>query len=262
MSARPLTDADHWDSYWEHGPQLPFDVDHNIHSSTHAILRVMDRFIPTDSPRAILEIGGAPGGYTVHFRRRFGHRVCVLDNSPVGVEMTRRNFESLGIPGEVLQQDMFDDAAAKPQFDVVYSCGLIEHFADTSSAVAAHLAYLKPGGTLIIGCPNLLGAINRMLFKRLSPSVLNWHELAVMDVRRWPEFEQALGLRVRFRGYIAGFQPAAFSRCERHSVIDRALWRVLMELGRLWDTPVARGLSELNSRHWSYYALGVYEKPA
>jgi SAM-dependent methyltransferase len=260
MSAQPLTDVNHWDSYWEHGPKLPVDVDRDVHSSSQAILRVMDRFIPTDAPRSVLEIGGAPGGYLVHFQRKFGHRICVLDNSPVGVEMTRRNFELLGITGEVLQQDMFEQDGSKPQFDVVYSHGLIEHFTDTKSTIASHLAYLKPGGTLIVGCPNFLGVVNRLLLRRLSPSLFDWHELDVMDISRWPQFEQELNLRVRFRGYIAGFQPAAFWRCERRSVADRALRRGFIELGRLWDRPLARGLSAINSRHWSYYALGVYEK--
>lgn len=259
MNARALTDPDHWDSYWEHRPQLPADVDYDSHSSVRAILEVMDRFMPTDAHRSILEIGGAPGGFLAHFRRKFGHAVCVLDNSPVGIEMTRRNFALLGIPGEVLNQDMFDAAAPKPQFDVVYSHGLIEHFADTTSTIEAHLAYLKPGGTLIVGCPNFLGIVNRLLIKRLSPSLFDWHQLSVMDIRRWPEFEQELGLTVRFRGYIAGFQPGAFWRCERVSLLDRALRRGFIELGRLWDKPVARGLSRINSRHWSYYALGVYE---
>ena len=215
MNGHALTDTDHWDSYWEHGPELPVDVDRDTHSSTRAILDVMDRFMPTGAHRSVLEIGGAPGGFLAHFQRKFGHAVYVLDNSRVGIEMTRRNFALLGISGEVLEQDMFDAAAAKPQFDVVYSHGLIEHFADTRSTIAAHLTYLKPGGTLIVGCPNFLGVVNRLLIKRLSPSLFDWHELAVMDIRRWPEFEQQLELRVRFRGYIAGFQPGAFWRCER-----------------------------------------------
>jgi SAM-dependent methyltransferase len=262
VSGQPLTDADHWDSYWEHGRKLPVDVDRDTHSSTEAILGVMDRFVPSGASRSVLEIGGAPGGFLAHFQRKFGHAVCVLDNSPVGIEMTRRNFELLGISGEVLQHDMFDATACKPQFDVVYSHGLIEHFADTRSAIAAHLAYLKPGGTLIVGCPNFLGVVNRLLIKRLSPSLLGWHELAVMDIRRWPEFERELRLRVRFRGYIAGFQPGAFWRRESRSVTDRALHRGLIELGRLRDKPFAAGMSKINSRHWSYYALGVYENRA
>jgi SAM-dependent methyltransferase len=257
--ARPLTSTEHWDSYWEHAPELPADADQKGHSSLGAILEVMDRFIPRTPPQSILEIGGAPGGTLVHFHRKFGHEICALDNSPTGVELTRRNFDLLGVPCKVLEQDMFSRDPVKPQFDVVYSHGLIEHFVDTRATISAHLSYLKPGGILIVGCPNFSG-VNRILMRRLSPSILEWHELSVMDIRRWHEWETDLNLGVLFRAYIAGFQPGAFWRCERKSLADRAMRRGFIELGHLWNKRLAHGITHINSRHWSYYAIGVYKK--
>jgi SAM-dependent methyltransferase len=259
LDAQPLTSAAHWDTYWEHAPALPAEAHANGKSSTRAILEVIDRFVAWDPPRTVLEVGGAPGGYAAHLYRRFGHEICVLDSSPVGIDMTRKNFEMLGIQGRVLHRDLFSTEAPTPQFDVVFSLGLIEHFADTRAVVAAHLAYVKPGGRLIIGCPNLLG-INRALLRRLAPSALEWHHLEAMDIREWPRFEQALGLRVRFRGYVAGFQPGTFWRCDHRSLLDRALARGFTALDHRWRGPLARAFTRLNSRHWSYYAIGVYDK--
>jgi SAM-dependent methyltransferase len=259
--AAPLTSASHWDDYWDRLRALPVQADSNGQSSTTAILEVIDRFAAWDSPRDVLEIGGAPGAYAAHLYRRFGHDVCVLDNSAVGLELTRKNFEMLGIPGRVLHRDLFSPDRPVPQFDLAYSLGLIEHFADTQAVVSAHLAYVRPGGRLIVGCPNLLG-INGALLRRLSPTVLDWHHLDVMDIRGWPQFEQALGLSVRFRGYIAGFQPGTFWRCERSSFSGRAVAHGFAALAARWHGPVARSLAGLNSRRWSYYAIGVYDKPA
>ena len=255
----PLTDPAHWDDYWR-GTRLPTEVQKGSDSSTTAILEVIDAYAASPSPLSVLEIGGAPGGYLIHLWREFGHEVCVLDNSPAGVELTRRNFSLLGVPGDVLHRDLFSDEPVTCRFDLVYSLGLIEHFADMRLVVAAHLRYLKPGGTLVIGCPNLLG-INGTIMRRLAPSVFDWHELDVMDVRRWSEFEDALGLDVRFRGYIAGFQPGAFWRCERRTLSSRALARALTALGRHWQRAPARPFARMNSRLWSYYAIGVYVKP-
>jgi SAM-dependent methyltransferase len=260
LDAEPLTDTVHWDSYWKQACALPVVAQPDGQSSTAAILEVIDRFVESDSPLSVLEVGGAPGGWAAHLQRKFGHEVCVLDNSPIGIDLTRRNFELLGIPGQVLQRDLFSPTQPVPQFDVVYSLGLIEHFEDTEAVVAAHLAYVKPGGRLIVGCPNLLG-LNGFIFRRLSPTVFDWHNVGVMDIRGWPRFEKALGLRVRFRGYISGFQPAAFWRRDRDRLLDRAVRRGFQELGKRWHGPISRTLSRLNSRRWSYYAIGVYDKP-
>jgi len=53
----------------------------------------------------------------------------------------------------------FDSAA----FDLVYSMGTIEHFADSDVAVREIFRVLKPGGTAIIGVPNKLDPFLRPL---------------------------------------------------------------------------------------------------
>ena len=260
-AADALTDPGHWDRYWEQARSLPIATEPGDQPSTTAILDVLDRYTASAAPLSVLEVGGAPGGYLVHLWRRFGHDVCVLDNSPVGIELTRRNFEMLGVPGRALDRDLFSTEQPVEQFDVVYSLGLVEHFADTTAVVAAHLAYVRPGGRLIVGCPNLLG-INGALLRYLSPSALEWHDLDVMDLRGWSRFERALGLRRRYVGYIAGFQPAAFWRCERRTIRHRLVARGLAVLARRWKGPLGRAISRPNSRRWSYYAIGVYDKPS
>jgi 2-polyprenyl-3-methyl-5-hydroxy-6-metoxy-1,4-benzoquinol methylase len=254
-----LTTTEQWDDYWRR-LELPFEIVKGTNPTTTAILDVFDRFLASDSRLSVLEVGGAPGGYLVHLWRRFGHDVCVLDNSPVGVEVSRRNFELLGVPGTVLEGDLFAPERSGLQFDAVVSLGLIEHFDDPLPVVAAHLAYLKPDGTLIIGCPNLRG-INRAIFRRLSPSILDTTNQDAMDVERWPRFERALGLDVRFRAYVAGFQPSVFWRCESRSVLDRVLHTVLMLIGHFSNSAIGKLMSRWNSPRWSYYALGVYRKP-
>src|SRR5262249_11840460 len=48
-------------------------------------------------------------------------------------------------------------------FDLVYSMGTIEHFADSEIAVREIARVLKPGGTAIIGVPNKLDPFLRPL---------------------------------------------------------------------------------------------------
>jgi SAM-dependent methyltransferase len=255
-----LTTPEHWDEYWDH-VQLPVAVAPGDASSTTAILQVIDRFASSPSRLSVLEVGGAPGGYLVHLWQKFGHDVCVLDNSPAGIELSRRNFALLGVPGRVLERDLFAPDDPDLKFDLVFSLGLIEHFQDTTAVVDAHLSYVKPGGTLIVGCPNFRG-INGWLLQRLSPSLLRWHNLDAMDISRWPEFERKLNLDVKFRSYVAGFQARMFWRCERRSLAARATSRGLRELGQRMPEGIEEALSRLNSSLWSYYALGAYGKRA
>jgi len=259
-TVRPLTDSDLWDDYWRELPALPTEVGDDASPAVAAIRDVLDRFAYSPAPISVLDIGGAPGRWVAHLHRRFGHEVCVLDSSPVGIAMTRKNFELLGIPGETLQRELFDLDISSPQFDLVYSLGLIEHFEDTSAAVAAHLSYVRPGGRLILGCPNLTG-LSGALMRRLSPGVFDWHYAPVTDLRRWPSFEREFGLRVRFSGYVGGFQPGTFWRRERDRLLDRVVRRALMEADKRWNGRAARALSHVNSRHWSYYGIAVYDKP-
>ncbi len=260
MTPAELTTPEHWDRYWDQ-VKLPVAVAPGEASSSTAILEVIDRFASSSSPLSVLEVGGAPGGYLVHLWRKFGHDVCVLDNSPAGIELSRQNFAMLGVPGRVLERDLFAGDDLEMKFDLVFSLGLIEHFEDTADIVDAHLSYVKPGGTLILGCPNFRG-VNGWLLRRLSPSLLRWHNLDAMDISRWPAFERALGLEVKFRGYVAGFQPGIFWRCERRSIANRATSRALTELSRRMPRGVERVLSRVNSPRWSYYAIGAYGKPA
>jgi SAM-dependent methyltransferase len=260
-----LTAPDHWDDYWR-DTRLPAEATRGTHTSIDAILEVVDRFVDSDSPLSVLEVGGATGRFCAYLHRRFGHEVCVLDSSPVGVELTRRNFALLGIPGRVLHGDFMSGEPVTPQWDLVFSLGLVEHFRDTESAVAAHARYLRPGGTLVIGGPNFQG-VNLALVRRLSPSRLRSHNADATKIAEWPRFERALGLEPRFRGYVAGFQPLMFSRCESTSMLDRALARGFRGAGALLDHlnrrshgKVAALMGRWNSPRWSYYALGVYRK--
>ena len=225
QASNALTTSELWDEYWQ-SSQLPVEITKGAQTTTDAILKVIDRFLASNSRLSVLEVGGAPGGYLAHVWRQFGHEVCVLDNSPVGIESHSAELQAARYPGTGAEGDLFAPDDTAPKFDIVFSLGLIEHFADTHAVVAAHLAYLKPGGTLIVGCPNFQG-INLALLRELSPSLLDWHNLEAMDIADWPSFERRLGLEVKFRDYVGGFQPSMFWRCESGSIVDRALARGL-----------------------------------
>ncbi|HEX2222488.1 MAG TPA: class I SAM-dependent methyltransferase [Candidatus Limnocylindria bacterium] len=258
--AERLTAPGDWDRYWE-GVPLPREIRRTPGGLyLNAILDVFDRHLPRGEDLRALEIGGAPGQYLAYVYRTFGYEVHCLDYSQLGCEATRRNLAMLGIPGTVHEADLFDDSTPSrlPAFDVVYSLGLIEHFADLEGVVERHLAFLRPGGTLLLGVPNFQG-VNGWFLRTLAPKLYAQHHIPTMNLRRWTRFERRFGLERLYRGYVGGFEPAVVRRREPGAG-GRFRRRVAGALFRLLHERFAV-LRRLNGRLISGYAMGVYRKP-
>jgi SAM-dependent methyltransferase len=254
-----FTDEQWWDDYWQ-GTQLPQRIDHGKSIYIDELLSVLDRHLPAGDGLSALEIGGAPGRYLAYVHDRFGYSAKALEYSGVGYGLARRNLELLGVEAEVVHGDMFDPQVEIAPCDVVYSLGLLEHFDDPAAVAEAHLRFLKPGGLLVIGAPNLFGA-SRLLYRRLSPSILESHHAPSTHPDAWVPFERRFELEVVWKGYLGGFEPGNFARLESERLADRVLWRALRSLTVAFDWPALRPLRRLNSRWWSAYLLAVYRSP-
>lgn len=259
LSFERLTDEAWWDDYWA-GTPLPQRIGHGKSIYVDELLTVFDDNLPTGDGLSVLEIGGAPGRYLGYVGKSFGLTLRALEYSQVGYELTKRNLDLLGIEAQVAHGDMFDPSVELPRSDVVYSLGLIEHFDDPVSVIEAHLRFLKPGGLLVIGAPNLLGLAG-LLHRALSPSILESHHAPSTDPDAWARFESRFELDVRFKAYIGGFEPNSFRRLERSGLAPRGLWLLLRGLALVLGSRRLRGLRRLNSRLWSSYLIAVYRAP-
>jgi len=257
-NSRALTSSSFWDEYWS-GRPLPSEIRRGQSLHIDELIETFESYLPDGMSKMALEIGGAPGGYLAFMHRNLGYEIAVLDYSETGCRLATRNFQLLDIPARIYCGDMFVSADRLPRFDLVFSLGLIEHFEEPESVVAAHLDYLNPGGTLMIGCPNFLG-LNQAIVRRLAPSILRSLKSEATDIERWSRFETSFGLSRRFLGYIGGFEPLVAGRCESQRLRDRSLWIALNYLGRVLNQPATRPLRRLNSRLWSGYLLGIYQR--
>ena len=253
-----LTDDEYWDAYWD-AVELPAEIRRSRDSLyINEILDRFDRWLRNGRGLSALEIGGAPGQYLAYMHRRFGYTCACLDYSARGCEKTRENFRLLGISGAVFEADVFDDSLDLPTYDVVFSLGLIEHFTDLEPVVARHLQFLKPGGTLVLGAPNLQG-INKWFLQRLAPEILAVVEPRSMDLNRWRAFESSLGLTPLFRGYVGGLEPCVF-RARRSELRSRPLSKVVEAVDLAIHTHM-RMLRRMNGRVLSGYIMGIYRAP-
>lgn len=128
----------------------------------------------------VLEIGCAPGKTLAWAARRLGARVAGVDYSRPGTALAGRLFGALGIEADLRCEDVFETTFPPGRFDVVYSVGVIEHFADPRQIVRKHVTLLKPGGTALIAVPNFGGLYGR-LQRWASPAMLRLHNLDIMN---------------------------------------------------------------------------------
>jgi len=259
MANSILTDPEYWDINWEN-LQLPAVFKKMKEMPQHnELLKAFDKYLPMGDGISALEVGGAPGQYLAYMKYNYSYDISVMDYSSVGCDKARENFKLLNMDGMVYQRDLFADNSDLPQFDVVYSLGLIEHFGDVDGIVHRHLELLKPGGTLLLGVPNFLG-INHLFLRFLAPKLLAFHRLPTMNISSWRSFEKKFNLVKVFKGYVGGFTPDILRVQEEKNVITYVLIRVVNILRRIFnsDIPLFR---KINSKYISGYAIGIYQKP-
>jgi len=86
---------------------------------------MIGRYIST--PAKILDVGCGPGWSDLYLTSA-GYEVVGIDNERSLVDQARGVAERLGIPTRFEVADAFDLKSYYGQFDLSYSCGVLEHF--------------------------------------------------------------------------------------------------------------------------------------
>ena len=258
MKQSRLTNQTYWDDSWDK-IKLPVEIKKSKNLYLNEILSIFDRVLRKDNNTSVLEIGGAPGQYMIYMARNFHYKISALDFSSVGCKKMRSNLRLLHVKGRIYRKDLLkDNISSLPKFDVVYSLGFIEHFSNLEKIIAKHLELLKPGGILIIGTPNFLG-INHWILKVICPEKLHKHNLYSMDIKNWTRFENKFKLKKILKGYVGGFEPKMYSY-EKKSFLNLLIYLFFLGV-RIIITDRVKFIRKFNSKYWSGYVIGVYEKP-
>lgn len=178
MSENEKTELIHWESAWAVRPRLSFPSGLDI--GTYNVLRLLKRYLRPGL--RYVEVGCAPGKILSWVAREVRTQVSGIDYSPTGVDTAKWLCKGLGVNADIHCEDAMSSSFESGSFDLVFSCGLIEHFEDPAPMVAAHIRLLAHGGTALIAIPKYSGVYLKMQ-RWCDPENLSIHNLNIMGKR-------------------------------------------------------------------------------
>jgi len=235
-----LTDRKFWANYWESKTDLAFTVPAN-----YTFHQLFKKLLTDKSINTAIELGGFPGYYAIFLKKYFGLDTTLFDfyvHEPVLKEVLSANQLSQQ-DVKVIEGDLFKHQPAQ-QYDLVLSCGLIEHFQDTKDIIDRHLQFLKPGGTLFITLPNFTG-VNGWVQRRYDMDNYNKHNISSMNPALLAGYCKDLGLK-NVEAYYYGHFSLWLENMKQQSGFTKGFLKALWLAGKVFTKAVpveTKGLS-------------------
>jgi SAM-dependent methyltransferase len=195
-----LTDRNFWIRYWESKTDLSVKIPEN-----YLFYRELASIVKRDSVKTAIELGGFPGYYAVFLKKYLKLDVTLLDyfvHPPITRQLLQVNGLAEGAIG-IIETDLFT-FEPRQQYDLVLSCGLIEHFNDTADIIKRHINFVKPGGTLFITLPNFK-AVNGWFQQKFDKENYDKHNINCMDPALLAAICEKAGLTDVKAGYFGHF---------------------------------------------------------
>ena len=172
-----LTSREHWDSRQSGARARPPST---LNVTAGDAIRLLRRHVkPHDK---VLEIGCAPGKFLLGCAMNANAVVSGVEYAPESFRNTVRLFDEAGQSADIRNEDIFSTTFG-PEFDVVYSFGLIEHFFGNEllELVTRHVDLLKPGGIAIITIPDFKRVYGAIL-ARTNKAIYDTHNIELMTI--------------------------------------------------------------------------------
>ena len=195
-----LTDREFWVKYWESKTDLSVVI-----PETYLFHRQLADLVKKNKVKTAIELGGFPGYYAVFLKKYLKLDVTLLDYF-VHQPITEQLLETNNLAKDdihIIETDLFNYTPTQ-QYDLVLSCGLIEHFNDTADIINRHITFVKPGGSLFITLPNFK-ALNGWFQKNFDKENYDKHNIDCMDPALLKGIVEKAGLEVVQSTYFGGF---------------------------------------------------------
>lgn len=222
-----LTDKAFWANYWESKKDLAFEV-----PAGYTFHKLLKSIVEEKQTKSAIELGGFPGYYAIFLKKYFGLDTTLFDfyvhQKVLKEVLNANNLDVKDI--KVIEGDLFN-YHPQEQYDLVLSCGLIEHFNDTKDIISRHLEFLKPGGTLFITLPNFTG-VNGWVQRKYDMSNYEKHNISSMNPQRLAAYCKELGLKNVEANYYGKFSIWLENR-DQQSGLTKAFIKALWFAGKI-----------------------------
>jgi SAM-dependent methyltransferase len=239
-----LTDREFWVNYWESKTDLSVNIPEN-----YLFSKELKDVVQKQGSKSAIELGGFPGYYAVFLKKYLHLEVTLLDyfvHPPITNELLQSNgLEESDI--HIIETDLFK-YVPEQKYDLVLSCGLIEHFKDTADIINRHIAFLKPGGTLFITLPNFK-AVNGWFQRKFDKDNYDKHNIDCMDPELLAGICRATGLEQVESAYYGHFSLWLENEKQRSFTV-RMFKKILWTGGK-----VLTKIFPFNSRQLSPYIV-------
>ncbi len=223
-----LTDRKFWANYWESKTDLAFAVPAN-----YTFHQLFKKLMANKPIKTAIELGGFPGYYAIFLKKYFGLDTTLFDfyvHQPVLEQVLAANqLNQQDV--KVIEGDLFKFEALQ-QYDLVLSCGLIEHFQDTQDIIKRHLTFLKPGGTLFITLPNFTG-VNGWVQRKYDIDNYDKHNINSMDPVKLAAYCEQLGLQ-QVEAYYYGHFSIWIENMKQQSRLTKGFLKALWLAGKVF----------------------------
>jgi len=259
QSSGRITTQQYWEAGWL-GAALPGPLDPIKGSYFSRLLHKC--FIESlgqhsANGKRFIEIGCGTSQWLPYFCREFDFAVSGVDYSPTGCANSREILRRAGLSGDIWEGDLFSPPPRwLSHFDVVGSFGLVEHFKDTATAVAACAAYLRPGGCMITLVPTMRGLFG-LAYRLANRAVYDTH--IPLDMEALTQAHRRAGLEVMSCRYLLGL-PGVLGDFDQKDTSLTLRNIVKWASGSYWWLE-ERGLGVPPNRFTSPYALCIAMKP-
>jgi SAM-dependent methyltransferase len=171
---------------------------------------LFEKYLPEGG--SCFEVGCYPGTFLIYLGKRFNYTVSGIDWMPNSKEMLQERLHRYGVKVGHLVEGDFLAYHTESKYDVVCSFGFMEHFIDIERVITLHLELLKPGGILVISCPNFKKA-QYLLHRWLDRDGLDHHNLEAMDFGRWHKTLTDNNMEILYQNY---YQTIGFWATRSH----------------------------------------------
>lgn len=245
MNKNSKTDSDYWENR-----QTDDSIESSISYGQFEWLPVIQRHFSHAEIRTALELGCNPG-YTT----------CAISNvlrnvKFSGIDLFRSdayltNLKSCNVILEDYWQHDATNICIPQTFDLVFSCGLVEHFDDLAPIIKSHVDLAKKEGYIFISIPNFR-YVQYLYHKIFDNDDLSVHNLECMDTRYLKNALSQHNVDIVEYGYVGKL------RFWNRQVYSNPITNILNRLGSLTCRVLARMVGIILPADSPYYSPWIY----